>query len=153
MASARLCGHTAVPDFGLRFHKRGRDGSGKCTLVEADTTVHAAVFELSGADARRLDAIEGVGNGYAAVTIAVPDFGPCFTYLAQPSHFDATLTPFTWYRDLVLAGCRFHGFPERYTGQVRAAPAEADPDRSRHAVNRNLLRSLQTGSQPPACGR
>ncbi|MEO0996714.1 MAG: gamma-glutamylcyclotransferase family protein [Pseudomonadota bacterium] len=142
VASARLRGHAAVTGYDLRFHKRGRDGSGKCTLIEADTAVHVAVFELTRDDAARLDAIEGVDNGYAAVTIAVPGFGPCFTYLAEHSHIDTTLAPFVWYRSLVLAGCHFHGFPESYIGRVRAVPAETDPDRRRQAANGSLLRSF-----------
>lgn len=141
---ARLLGTAPVDGLALRFHKRGSvDGSGKCNIVEArESRVYVAVFELTQAGAEALDIAEGVGSGYEQSWIELDDFGRCLTYRAQPSHIDETLSPFDWYRDLVLAGCRYHGFPGVYIDAIDKIAAPADPDPERRAVHLELLRAM-----------
>lgn len=141
---ARLLGTAAVEGLALRFHKRGsRDGSGKCNIVEhAGSRVCLAVFEVPDEGIERLDAAEGVGAGYEQDWLDAGEFGRCLVYRAQDSHVDDALLPFTWYRDLVLAGCRLHGFPRRYVGAIEAVEATIDPDPERHAFHLRLLEAL-----------
>ena len=144
----RLLGTGAIDDFALRFHKRGNlDGSAKCNIVEhTGSQVFVAVYDVADAAMARLDEAEGVGNGYERVEIGSEEFGRCAFYFAQASHIDDTLKPFTWYRDLVVAGCRWHGFPADYVETIMGIEAVADPDPERHALHESLMRELQ--SQP-----
>lgn len=139
IATIRLVGHTGIDGYSLRFHKRGQDGSGKCNVVGGPGSLYVAVYELSHAGRERLHEIEGVGNGYEETRLRVPGFGDCYTYAASSTHIDDSLSPFTWYRQLVIDGCRFHGFPDDYVRALARVPAMEDPDRARHAEHADLL--------------
>ena len=61
IARGELTGHT------LRWHKAGRDGSGKCDAFftgDPADRLWGGVFEIASADKHLLDAIEGLGSGY-----------------------------------------------------------------------------------------
>ncbi len=139
--SATLLGAACVAGWRLSFHKRGRDGSGKCSIHPADDQhVHVAVFDIAASEKPWLDEIEGVGRGYAHAVIEVPGYGESHTYLG--THLDAGLVPFDWYRELVLAGCRFHRFPRAYVAAVEAIPVTGDHDAERARQNRSILDEL-----------
>ncbi len=53
---------------------------------------------------------------------------------------DSALKPYTWYRELVVAGAREHGLPHEYVQSLQVAAAVEDPDRERHAHNMALIR-------------
>lgn len=133
--SAELIGAGYLPDWSLCFHKRSKDSSGKCSIVAGDTGVHFAVFELSAADKLTLDSIEGVGYGYSQVSLSIPDFGSCVSYIAEESYVDESLQPYDWYKELVLEGMRFHGFPQHYLQPIELMVALSDPDSLRSARN------------------
>ena len=80
-----------MPDWSLGFCKRSKDASGKCTLLPGTDGVHVAVFELSAADKQVLDDVEGVGEGYSEITLCIPGYDDCFSYIAEESHIDKTL--------------------------------------------------------------
>jgi len=132
IATARLVGSARVAGWSLRFHKRSNvDGSGKCDIVPAAGAIHVAVFDIDSAARRRLDAIEGLGQGYDEARLPVPGFGDCMTYRAAATHVDASLQPLAWYRELVIRGCEYHGFPPEYVDRIRSVPAVADADAAR----------------------
>lgn len=145
--SAEFLGTARVGGLQLEFHKRGRDGSGKCSIAEnrADTGAHVfvAVYALSRGDSLRLDRIEGVGSGYAHATLAVPGFGRCLSYRAEPGHVDDSLQPFDWYRELVLLGCHRHAFPAAYRAAIEAVGSRPDPDALRRARHRDILAAMR----------
>ncbi|MEN8160588.1 MAG: gamma-glutamylcyclotransferase family protein [Myxococcota bacterium] len=139
--SARLLGTEALAGFAIRFVKRGRDGSGKCTLVESTaSSVHVAVYEIEDAEKPRLDALEGLGRGYSLATLELPRLGRCLTYLGQPEHLDPTLAPYSWYKELVLVGCEVHRFPEAYVREIAVIESVVDPDPERHELHMALVR-------------
>ncbi|MDJ0698434.1 MAG: gamma-glutamylcyclotransferase family protein [Woeseiaceae bacterium] len=143
--AARLLGTDLHPDYSLRFHKLSHDASGKCGIFEGSSGVHFAVYEMSARDQARLDEIEGAGRGYDRVAIELPRFGRCFTYLPSPDHVDAGLTPYAWYREFVLLGCLFHGFPDDYCAAVRKTDTIPDPDATRRSANETIVSWLQAG--------
>lgn len=139
-----------MPGWTLRFHKRGfLDHSGKCNIVRGNGRLFVAVYEISTSEKTVLDRIEGVGKGYHAVEIDVPDFGDCHTYLAAGSHIDDGLQPFTWYRALVLAGCEYLDFPAEYAEAIRAVDATVDPDTGRHDEHMSLVDRLTRHTNAP----
>lgn len=143
--SARLLGTERLEGSALQFLKRGIDGSAKCTIApEASAYVYLAVFEIEDAERPALDRAEGLGKGYSLETLELSRFGPCLTYIAQASHLDPALRPYTWYRDLVLIGCDFHRFPDAYREQVASAPAHLDADAARHEEHMAIVRRART---------
>lgn len=139
LAVAELDGHL------LRFHKRGRDGSGKCNIHpvgRAEDRVFGVIYRMAAAEQANLDRAEGLGAGYRRVELTVRVDGASrrvFSYQAQDGHIDDALSPFTWYRQLVLAGARQHGLPADYIAAIEAIAARSDPDTERHARHERLL--------------
>ncbi len=141
--SAKLLGTDFHPGYSLRFHKLSRDASGKCGIFEGSTGVWFAVYELKRDDRRKLDAIEGVGAGYEIGVISLPEFGDCFTYIPSEDHVSAELRPYDWYREIVLQGCRYHGFPADYCKRIAATNIVDDPDAERRHNNAEILNRLR----------
>lgn len=144
--SARALGVATLSGYELRFHKRGwKDGSGKCDVVGRDgdrAQVFGVAFRMTAGDKEGLDAAEGLGRGYGVRTVRVEREGrrvAAFTYVADASAIDSTLLPFTWYKELVLAGAREHGLPLEYVRQLEAVKAVADPDSERDRHARTIL--------------
>lgn len=137
---ARLVGTAAVSGMALCFHKRGyRDFSGKCNIVgESDRHIHIAIYEIPPAEMRWLDQHEGAGAGYDRALIEVDGFGNCVTYRAEAAHIDDSLLPFTWYKALVVAGCKALAFPDSYVAAICAVPAVRDLDGDRHEAHMQL---------------
>lgn len=143
--SARLINCLELPNWRLRLHKRGRDGSAKCNIVPADDSVFFAVYELAAADKSRLDRIEGLSDGYEETVIDIPGHGPCLTYVASASHVDDRLRPFSWYKELVLAGIEYHRFPHAYAQRIHDAEHRIDEDRDRHDLNMAIVERIRGG--------
>ena len=135
-------GQRALGGWALNFHKRGRDGSGKCNIVPSnipEARVHGVVFVLTASALAALDQIEGVGHGYQRITVTLESNLGVATYVAESSYIEPTLKPYRWYRDLVLAGAREHDLPESYLALLAAIEVIDDPDLVRALRHRALL--------------
>ena len=124
--AARVVGVGRLSGHALRFHKRGRDGSGKCDAFETGRVsdrVWGVVYDITAGDERRLDRVEGLGVGYEKrqvdVTVEDERLG-CMTYLARTSHIEPCLQPLAWYVDWVIDGAVEHELPKRYVDSLRA---------------------------------
>jgi hypothetical protein len=121
----------------LRFHKIGRDGSGKADAYatgRAEDEVWGAVYEFSAGTKRRLDRFEGLGTEYLDTEIEVITAAGVLrahAYRARPDRIDETLLPFDWYHRFVLHGARAHGLPADYVAALSRAAVRVDPDRTR----------------------
>lgn len=116
--SARPVGIGRLPRHRRCWHKRGRDGSGKCDVVfagvDSDEAVWGVLFEIDEAEKAALHRAEGLGVGYLEKTVAVwteAGVRHAMTYQAKPGQTDATLRPFAWYKAHVVRGAREHGLP------------------------------------------
>ncbi len=135
----------------LSFDKRGFDGSAKATIAPTEAggdLVHAAVFELHADEKPALDRIEGVNKGYHAHVLSLPGLGEVHTYKADTEFQDGSLIPFRWYRDLVVYGGRFHGFPRPYIEDIAALPVAEDPDAARRREHDDILSAMRTAMAP-----
>jgi hypothetical protein len=149
--SARVVGVVALPGYRLAFHKRSIDGSGKCLLYAARDPhhqVYGVLYEIDAGEKTALDRAEGKGGGYCEqvlqVTIDGLQYAP-YLYAARASHIDPSLLPYHWYKRLVLAGARYHGFPAAYVAAIEATPSKPDDDARRRRENEALLlRTLPT---------
>ena len=143
--SAKLINTSTVPHHTLRFHKRGyRDFSGKCNLIrQSGSTAYVAIYDIPSHEMNLLDQAEGAGAGYDRTLIKVDGFGDCVIYLAAPEHIDDRLLPFSWYKDLVLAGCERFAFPKSYTEAIRAVGQKRDLERDRHNRHIELVKKCR----------
>ncbi len=147
--SARLLGVAALSHHRLVFHKQSHDGSGKCDLqrtTSAADVVHGAVYALDPAHKYALDRFEGNGLGYVASRVSVEQGGRrynCLTYLAQPSHVVSDIQPYHWYKQLVVLGSRYLGFPESYVAGIEAVASMEDPDETRRGEKAALIERVE----------
>ena len=63
-------------------------------------------------------------------------------YIAARSHFEPDLLPYEWYRSLVIAGARYHGFPENYISDLERVDCINDPDLQRRFRYESLLAKI-----------
>jgi len=121
----------------LRFHKAGRDGSGKADAfftASPDDAVHGVVYEMGYAAKRVLDRFEGLGSHYLEELVTITTSTgevQASVYRAHPSRIDPSRVPFDWYLQLVVAGAREHGLPACYIRAIADHPVHVDPDRVR----------------------
>jgi hypothetical protein len=144
--SARFLAATTIPGWSLEFHKRGRDGSGKCNIVAAETSVLFALFDIDANDRPKLDAAEGLNLGYEEITMDTGNFGRCFCYVASNTHIDDELKPFSWYKELVIAGLEYHQASTKYLQRVQSIEHIPDDNEARHRENMAIVAEARNGS-------
>jgi hypothetical protein len=139
-----------LPGRRLVFDKRGQDGSGKCNLAVSTDPTHrvlGAVYSLDAAEVPLLDRFEGAGYRHQALQVVAGNRRrSVFAYVAAPQHCDPGLKPFSWYRELVYVGARYHGFPAGYLQELAAIETIEDRDPHRQDRHRVLLAMLASGA-------
>jgi hypothetical protein len=157
--SAEFVEVAVLPDRALRFCKRSVDGSAKCTLVPAlGSRTLGAVYRLAAEEKELLDHVEGLDQGYEEFWQGLPlsdGVVRTFHYVGSPDYLDATLQPYHWYKDLVLLGARYHGFPGPYLAAIEAVASIDDPDGDRRSRNEIVLQTCRGArlADPPAATR
>jgi len=162
--SATCVGVGVLVGFKLRFHKIGKDGSGKCNALETgddEDSVYGVVFDVAEKDRPVLDGVEDLERGgYSRRRVDLimeADASRCLAecYLANPEFIDDTLHPFGWYKALVIAGAREHDLPEDHIRLLEAFPSVGDGDRLRVMEAKRILaspRSSRTSVRPWGLG-
>ncbi len=149
--SATALGIAELHGHELRWHKRSRDGSGKCNVMQtsdATAVVYGVLYEIPVGEKPALDKAEGLGNGYEVRNGDVAFNGaPRMAAIYHATDIDPSLKPYTWYKAFVVAGAKEHNLPDKYIGRLVATDAIEDPDRERHARNRRLSAADRSGRQ------
>ncbi|MGB9330085.1 MAG: gamma-glutamylcyclotransferase family protein [Steroidobacteraceae bacterium] len=141
--AAKPAGTALLEGFKLRWDKRSKDGSGKCTIEETGRDkdfVWGVLYRLDPAEKKQLDKAEGLGHGYEERTITAFLTGkpvPVLAYYATST--DPNISPYDWYRELVVAGAREHGLPPEYIGTLERVATKTDPNAERAARARTFL--------------
>ena len=135
--SARAVAVARLQNHRLKFHKKGKDGSGKgdieCTADEKDV-VYGVVFEIATSEKTQLDKHEGLHNGYEDKSVSVfsQDGKEQIAVTYYATNIDPDLKPYEWYKEHVIRGAREHGLPADYINIILDIEAMPDPDRARH---------------------
>src|SRR5210317_591378 len=144
--SATFLSIATLKEHRLRFHKKSRDGSGKCDAeytANPDDCVIGVVFIMSASDKKELDRKECLGFGYEAKTVTVilengnrietsTYFTPQGGIKKNAIETDATLNPWSWYKKHVLRGARENNLPHDYISIIEIIESSPDPDMDRH---------------------
>lgn len=125
------------------------DGSAKCDIRPDGAGIHVAVYHMDSGK-EELDAIEGIG--YTSEMLDIPGFGECFAYIASHSHVDIALSPYDWYKEMVLLGCESQRFPDAYTSSVRLIDSIPDPNVERRQFNWKTIEMLKNGNRVSKTG-
>ncbi len=151
--SARLIGVVQLDQYQLLFHKKSKDGSGKCNILKTgstEDTVHGAIYDIDENHKQTLDDIEGRCMGYidTALSLKVKDkHYSCFTYIAEESYIVDDRKPYDWYKELVLSGVIYLNFPGTYTSYIKSIEVIKDPDPVRRKKNDILLQKIRDFNQ------
>ncbi|QXF12352.1 gamma-glutamylcyclotransferase family protein [Sphingopyxis terrae] len=145
--SARALGIAELPGHELRWHKRSIDGSGKCDIVAVDTpnaSVFGVLYEILADEKPALDRAEGLNKGYDEDAVEVIFDGTRMTATAyRATDTDSALSPYTWYRALVIAGAKEHRLPASYIAGLESVPADEDANRARHNERMALIEGVR----------
>jgi len=144
--SAQSLGTYSLEKHNLRFHKSGKDGSGKCDAYYTGNkfdVVLGVLYEMEESEKLVLDETEGLGHGYVekvvCVSAAEGDVVASATYCAI--RIDESLLPYTWYKEHVMVGAREANLPPEYIAIIEAVQALKDPDKKREAGQRAIHRN------------
>jgi gamma-glutamylcyclotransferase len=136
--SARVIGSAIAQGYELCFAKRGRDGSGKATLVQrTGAMVHGVLFAVDESERDQLKSAEGAGIGYHAINnfpvfdVQEKTLRHAMSFFAAPDYFNRNLQPFDWYHALVTAGAKQNALPHDHLQTVRKIKPIADPIEAR----------------------
>ncbi len=138
----RVLGPALLRSHELRWHKKGDDGSGKCSILQVggEAVVHGALFAMPRREARALDRAEGPGYRDLAVSVeSTRGDMTAKTYQARESATDDARRPYSWYKALVVSGAESHGLPHEYVETMRRVDAVEDPDTERELEHRAFL--------------
>ena len=142
----------SLPGYKLSFHKKSGDSS-KCNALKTskpENEVLGIVYEINEDEKSDLDTAEGLGCGYDEKEIFFDSSGDqikVFTYLANNNYIDDSLSPFDWYKELVLEGAKYYHFPRAYIEEIMKIEFIEDQDLSRAEKNFKLLERIKNA--PP----
>lgn len=133
LGAARKLGCYSLPQHELKFHKVGRDGSGKCDAFHTGDSQHflyGVLFRISHRDKQLLDRFEGLGEGYDEKIVSVFSAGGDVrqAVLYYATHIDQAIGPFHWYKHHVLTGAREALLPGEYIARIEDVSAVVDTD-------------------------
>ena len=144
--SAKVVGTGFLKNHCLTFHKKSKDGSGKCTIecCKSDE-VYGVLFKINKDEECSLDKAEGAcGNGgYKKVTRKIEIWDSKYenyecgktvcakTYKA--TNLCRNLKPYTWYKQHVLVGAIEQNLPPYYINYLISFKAAKDCCKKREA--------------------
>jgi len=149
--SCRYLLQASLPYYKLSFHKES-GGSSKCNALKTskpENEVLGIVYEINEDEKDGLDKAEGLGCGYDEKEIFVYSSGDqikVFTYLANHNYIDDSLSPFDWYKGLVVEGAKYHHFPRAYIEEIMKIESIEDQDLSRAEKKFKLLERIKNAS-------
>jgi len=138
--SATSIRNVSFNNWRLYFNKHSSDdGSAKCNIIETDSSddvVHGVIYEFNSEEKKKLDSAEG---RYYSETMPFGKFDDVLVYLAKKERIKDNLLPFTWYKDIVIAGAQHHKLPEEYISFIESFNATTDPAQERDKKNRLIV--------------
>lgn len=139
-------GSDAIDGYELTFDKRGADRSAKCNLrASTEGRAYGACYGLNADQWERLIEFE---PGYSVSELVLGSGRAARVFLAEADLVDEP--PFSWYRDIVVCGMEYCGFPQYYreaARAVRAVPDEhparaSEMERELEVMRRSLLQGV-----------
>lgn len=146
--AASCIGLGMLGGYRIRFHKVGKDGSGKCnalTTGNMEDAVYGVVFDVADGDKTALDEEEDIQRGgYSRRQVNIMMLNDSREvlvecYFANPKFIDDNRLPFDWYKALVIAGAVEHKLPEEYVRLLRECLTIEDRDQERSKKALDLL--------------
>jgi len=142
--SAISLGYHLVKEHDLRFHKFGKDGSGKCNAFftgNAEDVIYGVLFEIISDDKHVLDKVEGLGYGYdeKVVRVTAANGVDCEATTYVASNINKDLKPYSWYVNHVYIGAKESLLPDDYIKEkIIAVDSVEDREKNRDTNQRAI---------------
>ena len=133
--STTFVGTSELVGWTARFTVLGEDGSGKCNLEPSASSTHVAVYDIHADDVATLERL--IGPHYEPMNVDMGALGQGTLYYSQRRGRE--YAPYEWYKNVVLLGARYHGFPPSALERVESQRAVVDPDHVRRAKMESFL--------------
>lgn len=136
--------HVTLEKWKLCFNKRSkRDNSAKCNIIRTGLPadmVHGVIYQFNSTERKILDDAE---DGYSGEIMAIGGFDEVLLYVAKVENIDNRLLPYSWYKEIIIAGARIHEFPEIYIDYICSFEAIRDPDIKREQEKKAIIRQVR----------
>ena len=134
--SAKLMGNYMLLGHKLKFHKIGKDNSGKCDAYftgNLEDIVFGVVFDFDIKEKPQLDRVEDLGIGYQQKNIKIVNYRgkilEAYTYYAIK--ISPKIKPFSWYKQHIIYGAKEANFFEDYLNYIIEYPEISDSNKDR----------------------
>ena len=145
--SAKPLGFGFITGHRLTFDKVSEDQSGKCDAQatgDRRDRVYGVLYAIDKSEKRKLDAVEGFGNGYDEKTVRVAIAnGLKRAVMYYATRKDPARRPYHWYKAFVVSGAVEHGLPFSYIEWLRTTESVEDQNAERRFKNERLLAAEQ----------
>ena len=143
VTSATFVGQYILAEHRLKFHKIGKDYSGKCDAYltgNQEDIVFGVVFNFDLKEKHQLDRAEDLGVGYQdkKVRLVNPEGKILEAYTYYAIKINPMLKPFSWYKEHVIAGARKARFPENYLNYIIDYPEIEDHNKDREKLELSI---------------
>lgn len=123
--SAKVIGQARLLNKRMVCNKKSIDGSGKANLVDSPGDVAWGVlYKVDTEELSKLDKVEG---DYQRLTVQVltneEGFIESEVYISMKL---TDLTPYDWYKDLIISGACEHELPRDYLKYLKQLPSRPD---------------------------
>jgi len=132
--TACFLGVAVAHGYTLDFSKKSKDdGSGKATIAKTgnDTALYGALFEIDLNECPSLDWAEGSDydrkDEFVVRRVDNDKELTVTTYIAKHDAMEKTLTPYHWYKELILAGARQTKLPDSFIANLEKIRSAHDP--------------------------
>ena len=144
--TARVISSGILGKHKLVFHKKSKDGSGKCDAYYTNKPkdkIYGVIYSIHKKDLNKLDSVEGCGRGhYKNKEVVIKCFNGetvnAFTYCAE--NIVEGLKPYLWYKYHILYGAVENNLPSQYISFIDSVNANVDPDVNRVTVELSIYR-------------
>lgn len=133
--SATFISIAKLKEHRLQFHKKSKDGSGKCNAEytsNPNDCVIGVVLEISASEKDALDRKEGLGYEDKTVSVLMENGEQIEVVTYYATKIDATLKPYHWYKEHVLRGAKENNLPTVYISMIEKTESLPDPKPDRH---------------------
>lgn len=142
-----------VEGYKLYFHRYSESLSGgKANMIRVDDSeqkVYGLLIEVPPRQKYLLDEASSLGYGVQETSVKVmTEQGAQFalTYVCHKDNVMEDLVPFSWYKDLLVAGAKNHQLPLEYIHHLENYASQVDQNSEREAYYRSLLKAPFTAT-------
>ncbi len=142
--SAKFYKVISLKKYKLKFHKLGKDGSGKCNIFftgDKKDRVYGIIYDIKDQEIKQLDMFE---RGYKKKFLYLEEIKEeIFFYFATREFINDSLKPYNWYKEFVLEGAKHFNLPRKYITTIEKVDSVEDPHFNRAHYMREILKRLK----------